>query len=110
MPQFVGTSWALIWSSPFRPSGSMISTRASNSTGVAILFKSNEIKLLNQVHIAPGRATLVDVESGGEVFGLINVYCPNNDDTDFLNNVFLEACSKTKSENLVFFWGLEHSS
>ena len=27
---------------------------------------------------------------------------PNNDDTDFLNNVFLEACSKTKSENLVF--------
>ena len=74
----------------------------SNSTGVAILFKSNEIKLINQVHIAPGRATLVDVESGGEVFGLINVYCPNNDDTDFLNNVFLEACSKTKSENLVF--------
>ena len=76
----------------------------SNSTRVAILFKPNEIKLINQVHIAPGRATLVDVESGGEVFGLINVYCPNNDDTDYLNNVFLESCSKTKSENLIFFW------
>ena len=36
------------------------------------------------------------------MLGLINVYCPNNDDTDFLNNVFLEACSKTKSENIVF--------
>ena len=36
------------------------------------------------------------------MFGLINVNCPNNDDTDFLNNVFLETCSKTKSENLVF--------
>ena len=68
----------------------------SSSTGVAILFTSNEIKLVNQIHIAPGRATLADVQSGGEVFGLINVYCPNNDDTGFLNNVFLEACSKTK--------------
>ena len=29
------------------------------------------MKLINQVQIAPGRSTLVDVESGGEVFGLI---------------------------------------
>ena len=78
---------------------------ASNSTGVVILFKqgiSNDIKIINHVHIAPGRATLVDVDSGGTVFGIINVYCPNNDDDNFLNNVFLEACSSTKSDNLVF--------
>ena len=77
----------------------------SNSTGVAILFKQSvqdEIKILNHVHISPGRATLVDVESGGTVFGIINVYCPNSDDTSFLNSVFLEACSTTKSDNLIF--------
>ena len=77
----------------------------SNSTGVAILFSKNTLNstnILNYVHIVPGRATLVDVESGGIVFGLVNVYCPNNDDTSFLNNVFLEACANTKADNLVF--------
>ena len=77
----------------------------SNSTGVVILFNKNilgSIRILNHVHIIPGRATLVDVESGGKVFGLINVYCPNNDDVAFINTVFLEACAITKSDNLIF--------
>ena len=77
----------------------------SNSTGVAILVKQRclgDVKILKQVHIAPGRATLVDVESGGNIFGLVNVYCPNNDDANFLNNVFLEACASTNSDRLVF--------
>ena len=77
----------------------------SNSTGIAILFKrssSCNINIVSTIHIIPGRATLVDVESGGIVFGLANVYCPNNDDSDFINKVFLEACANTKSDNLVF--------
>ena len=77
----------------------------SNSTGIVMLIKrssSNVINIVNTTHIVPGRATLVDVESGGIVFGLVNVYCPNNDDSDFINTVFLEACANTKSDNLVF--------
>ena len=33
------TSWALIWSSPFRPSGSMISTRDQNMLGFGTFVK-----------------------------------------------------------------------
>ena len=32
----------------------------------------------------------------------MNVYSPNKDDTEFLNNVFIEACSRTSTENLIF--------
>ena len=77
----------------------------SNSTGIAILFKHSSmsaIDIINTVHIVPGRATLVDIESGGIVYGLVNVYCPNNDDSSFINKVFLEACAVTKSDNLIF--------
>ena len=92
--------WQLAWGGKI-----IFNHGTSNSTGVAILFNQNilnSIKILNHVHIAPGRATLVDVESGGMVFGLVSVYCPNNDDTAFINNVFLEACANTKADNLVF--------
>ena len=77
----------------------------SNSTGIAILIRHNilsHIKILDFVHIVPRSATLVDIESGGIVFGLVNIFCPNNDDTSFINNVFLEACASTNSENLIF--------
>ena len=76
----------------------------SNSTGIAVLFNQSivgDIKIQNTVHITPGRATLLDIEKDGTVFGIVNVYCPNNDDPDFINNVFLEACSVTKSDKLI---------
>ena len=53
----------------------------SNSTGIAILFNHSivgDINILNTVHITPGRATLLDIEKGGTVFGIINVYCPKS--------------------------------
>ena len=77
---------------------------ASNYTGIAILFRQSilsHVKILKYVHIVPGRATLVDIESGGIVFGLVNIYCPNNDDSSFINKVFLEACASTNSDNLI---------
>ena len=76
----------------------------SNSTGVAILIKKDiveEVKILNQVNIVPGRAMFVEIDYFGTIFGLVNIYCPNKDDTDFLNKVFLEACSISNSENLI---------
>ena len=76
----------------------------SNSTGVSILFKKGvlgDIKILNHVNIVPGRAMIVEIDYLGTIFGLVNVYCPNSDDTDFLNKVFLEACSISNSENLI---------
>ena len=77
---------------------------SSNSTGIAVLFNHSlvgDINILNTVHITPGRVTLLDIETGGTVFGIVNVYCPNNDDPDFINTVFLEACSVTKSDKLI---------
>ncbi len=77
----------------------------SNSTGVAILVKQSKLdtlKIANHVNIVPGRATLVNVEDGGMVFSLVNIYAPNNDDTTFLETVFIEASSHTNSDNLIY--------
>ena len=76
----------------------------SNSTGVAILFKKGvlgDIKIIKQVNIVKGRAMLVEIDVLGTIFCLVNVYCPNNDDASFLNDVFLEACSFSNSDNMI---------
>ena len=77
----------------------------SNSTGVVILIKQcklDTLKIINKVNIVAGRATLINVEEGGFVFSLVNIYSPNNDDTTFLETVFIEASSHTNSDNLVY--------
>ena len=66
---------------------------ASNSTGVVMLIKHGvKIKIVNQVDIILGRATLLEVEYDSIKYCLVNVYGPNNDDIEFLKKVcFLKS-------------------
>ena len=49
---------------------------ASNSTGVVMLIKHGvKIKIVNQVDIILGRATLLEVEYDSIKYCLVNVYC-----------------------------------
>ena len=69
----------------------LFSHGSSNSTGVAILVKrdsQNEIKIVKHQNLHQGRALIVQVESAGTTFTLVNVYCPNNDDTDFIEKYY----------------------
>ncbi len=78
---------------------------SSNSAGVAILLKRNvedTVKVVNHVSIVPGRASLLEVQVSGTVFTLVNVYCPNNDDDEFLQKVLMEATTYTNTDNLIF--------
>ena len=61
---------------------------ASNSTGVAILIKKNEdIKVGNIRTICQGR----EITHKNVNYCLVNNYSPNNDDQQFIENIFLET-------------------
>ena len=75
----------------------------SNTTGVAILFKPNiaNLKIIKHKTIIQGRATLVEIEINNVKFCLVNVYCPNNDDTNFLESVFLETLGRSRDDHII---------
>ena len=76
---------------------------SSNSTGVTILFKRNSnIKIGNYRTIIQGRATLVEIEVDSVKFCLVNVYCPNNNETSVVETVFLETLGRTRDDYPIF--------
>ena len=76
----------------------------SNSTGVAILIRNNttNLKLESHRHISNGRATLIEIEYDSLKLCIVNVYCPNNDDVPFLENIFLETISRSRDDQVIF--------
>ena len=75
----------------------------SNSTGVAILIKRNSnIKVINHIEICCGRAQLLEIEHDTVKFALVNVYCPNNDDLDFLKKVFHETLGRARDDMIIY--------
>ena len=81
---------------------------SSNSTGVAILIKRSalrEVKIIKHVYLEQGRALLLEIKNQGNIFTLINIYCPNNDDADFINKTFLDSISMADQNSCLIFGG-----
>ena len=53
--------------------------------------------------VLPGRASILEIMYGGCVLSVVNVYAPNNDDTNFLETVFSETLGREGSE--LSLWG-----
>ena len=79
---------------------------SSDSAGVAILFKNTIDKSitesLNYWEVVKGRAQFAEIVCGSVNLCLINVYCPNSDDTDFVKTVFYEAMGRTRKDYMIF--------
>ena len=81
---------------------------SSNSTGVAIMIKRralNEIDIVKTVLLEQGRALLVEVNRSGSIFTLVNVYCPNNDDADFIRRIFFNSIEMADHNSKLIFGG-----
>ena len=75
----------------------------SNSTGVAFLFKrNNSVKVCRHQIIVQGRTSLVEIEHENVKYCLINVYCPNNNDTTVAETTFSEALGRPRDDFLIF--------
>ena len=62
---------------------------ASNSTGVVIIIKNNEDFTVNKVrNICQGRVLLVELTIEAVKYCVVDIYSPNNDDHEFIENVF----------------------
>ena len=76
---------------------------ASNSTGVVVLIKPKlNLKIIKQVDIILGRVILLEVEYDSINYCLVNVYSPNNDDVEFLKNIFLETLGRSRDDYVIF--------
>ena len=75
----------------------------SDSAGVAILIKRNSnIKVINHIEINCGRAQLLEIEHDTVKIALVIVYCPNNDDLDFLKKVFHETLGRARDDMIIY--------
>ena len=75
---------------------------ASNSTGVAILIKKNENIEVNEIHtICQGRVLLMEITHNKVKYRLVNIYSPNKDDQQFIENVFLETLGRNRDDYLI---------
>ena len=82
--------------------GIYFSHGASNSTGVAILIRKNEdIKVDNIRTICQGRVLLMEITYNTIKYCLVNNYSPNNDDKQFIENVFLETLGRSRDDHLI---------
>ena len=95
----VETDWKNSWGGDI-----IFNHGTSNSTGIAFLVKPNAANLTinNHRNISQGRATLVELEYDSLKLCLVNVYCPNNDDVSFLENIFLETLSRARDDQIIF--------
>ena len=74
----------------------------SNSTGVAFLIKPNSnIKICNHVIIVQGRTSLLEIEIENVLYCIVNVYCPNTNDTEVVESTFSEALGRTRDDYLI---------
>ena len=55
------------------------------SQNISLLFiRTADISVFSCVYVVQGRLIIVEIELGGNNCCLVNRYCPNNDDTDYL--------------------------
>lgn len=74
-------SWNKQWNGDIFLSGN-----SSNSLGVGILIDSNvQYTLLDYKEIVTGRIQMLKIEIENKIIVLMNIYAPNNDDTNFFN-------------------------
>ena len=74
----------------------------SNSTGVAFLIKPNcNIKICNHVIIMQGRTSLLEIEIEKVKYCIVNVYCPNTNETTVVESTFSEALGRTRDDYLI---------
>ena len=75
------------------------STYTTNSRGVAVLFNNNfEFKITNVLKGTDGNYLIVDIDTEGKNFTLVNIYGPNNDDPQFYT--YIKNIVKNK-ENVI---------
>ena len=91
------TDWRACWEGEI-----YFSHGASNSTGVAILFKKNDsIKIDKVREIHQGRVLLIEITYNSVKYCLVNNYSPNNDDREFIEKIFLESLGRNRENFLV---------
>ena len=75
---------------------------ASNLTGVATLIKKNDdIKVVDTRTIFQGRVLLLEITYKNVNYCLVNNYSPNNDDQNFIENLFLETLGRSRDDYLI---------
>ena len=78
--------WTNIWGGDI-----YFSHGTSSAKGTAILVKRNsDINVINHKEIVPGRAHLLEFDYDSVKFCLVNIYCSNNDDVEFLKTVSMQ--------------------
>ena len=77
---------------------------ASNSTGTAILIKNSANHVIAEKHtiICQGRASLLEIEIEGIKYCISNVYAPNNDSIEFVENVFTTSLERYRDDHIIF--------
>ena len=71
----------------------------SKSTGVTFLVKPNSnIKICSHRIITQGRVSLLEIEKDSIKYCLVNVYCPNSNDTYVVEKLFLETLGRTRDD------------
>ena len=91
-------TWEAIWDGPI-----YFSHGTSNATGVAILIKKNAgIQVIRHKEVVQGRGHILEIEYDSVNLCLVNVYSPNNDDVDFLKNIFHEALGRNRNDYTIY--------
>ena len=76
---------------------------SSNSTGVTFLIKPNtSIKICSHHIIVQGRTSLLEIEIESVKYCVVNVYCPNNNETSVVEQTFSEALGRARDDYLIF--------
>ena len=71
----------------------------SNSTNI---IKNYEYITVNKVrNICQGRLLLLELTIEAVKYCLVNIYSPNNDDHEFIENVFLETLGRSREDHLI---------
>ena len=72
---------------------------SSNSTGVTFLVKQNSnVKICSHKIIVQGRVSLLEIEHDSFNYCLVNVYCPNNNVTNVVEDTFLATLGRTRND------------
>ena len=75
---------------------------ASNAIGVVILIKNNEDITVNKVrNICQGRVLLLELTIEAVKYCVVNIYSPDNDDHEFIENLFLETLGRSREDHLI---------
>lgn len=74
---------------------------STNSLGTAILIKNRNIKVNNFRIVLQGRVSLLEFTHESQDYCLVNVYAPNVDNTDYLENLLYETYGRDKNDFII---------